>query len=113
MLFYPESSGVVLMEPRADIPLTIYFLLAIVAPTLLPSKLEERESVVIYSPKGFYDNFASTKGPYGSWETHALRVFRIKVAIRGQRLGQNLHRLYFILLSSLASEGARSSGSGL
>lgn len=38
------------MVPRVDIPLVVLFLLAIVAPLLIPLKLDTEESVASYSP---------------------------------------------------------------
>lgn len=50
VFFYAESSREVQMVPRANLPHAIYFLLAIIAPTLLPLKLEGKESVSSYNP---------------------------------------------------------------
>lgn len=46
LLFYSGSSKEVLVVPRGDIPSAIWFLLAIVAPTLLPSKLDTKAHLV-------------------------------------------------------------------
>lgn len=50
LLFYSDSSRGVSMVPRVDIPPAVCFLLAIVIPALLGSKLETKESVMSYSP---------------------------------------------------------------
>lgn len=42
------------MVSEEDVPVCAYFLLAMIAPTLIPSKLESGETMVINSPQRIF-----------------------------------------------------------
>lgn len=49
-LFYSQSNGEVSLVPRADVLIGAYFILAVIAPTLLSLKLVSRDSMMTYNP---------------------------------------------------------------
>lgn len=60
-LFYAESSKEILIVPWGGIPIGAYFFLVVIAPTLLPLKLESGESMTSYNV-GSFNNLGSTRG---------------------------------------------------
>lgn len=57
LMFYSDSSKDVSMVPRTNIPHAVLCFLAIVAPVLLPSKLDMKESVASYRPQRILKQF--------------------------------------------------------
>lgn len=69
--------------PREDVLIGAYFLLAVIAPKLLPSKLLSGNSTITYSPT--YDISGSTKGPSGLSETTVNQCLGRRVMLCGRR----------------------------
>lgn len=56
-LFYAQLSREISLKPRASVPTSVQFLLGMIAPTLLPSKLESGESIVTNIPQRMQRQF--------------------------------------------------------
>lgn len=61
-LRYQEESREVTLVPRIDIPPRILFFLTVVAPVLIPSKLESNRTIISYNPQGIMKQFGFDQG---------------------------------------------------
>lgn len=61
-LLFAKLSEEISLVPRGDVPIGAYFLLALIALELFPSKLETGESMMSYSPQQILQKFGFDLG---------------------------------------------------
>lgn len=64
-LLFVESSEEISLVPPEDVPVGAYFVLAVITPTRLPSKLESGESIMSYSASRSFNGLGMIRGQYG------------------------------------------------
>lgn len=81
-LFYAHSSEEISLVHCEDVSIGAYFLLSVIAPTLIPSKLENDRSMVSYSPQQILQQFGFDQeevwviedGCVSVWEAESLFI---------------------------------------
>lgn len=81
------------MAPRIECSSRVLSLLAMVAPTLLPYKLELGERVTVYNPQRVLKQFLMTRSSEVRGDTSFSNVLIVEIRIMGQGIAKILPSL--------------------
>lgn len=63
-MYYAQLGGEISLVRQVSVPTDAYFFLAVIAQTLLPSKLKSGESMMTYGPQRILRQFRFDQGAY-------------------------------------------------